>query len=101
MREWVLYVAVMAAVFIIFFRDRNLLGALAGLLISGPLYLALGFVLAKFGYQRKTIREMRAERLAAASSSAADDGEHRTASRARPAPTKRTAGGRPNQSRRR
>lgn len=101
MREWVLYVAVMAAVFIIFFRDRNLYGALAGLLISGPLYLALGFVLAKFGYQRKTIREMRAERLATTASSSPDTPGQRAANRPRPAPTKRTAGGRTNRPRRR
>jgi hypothetical protein len=61
MREWVIYAVFMAVVFALFFSD-NILGALTGLLISGPLYLALGAVLAKFGYQRKTIKELRGQR---------------------------------------
>ena len=56
-----MYVAVMAFVFVLFFRDNGLVGILAGLLVSGPLYLAFGSVLAKFGYQRKTWKELRAE----------------------------------------
>ena len=60
-REWLIYVAVMAAVFVLFFRDNGLVGIFAGLLVSGPLYLAFGTVLAKFGYQRKTWKELRTE----------------------------------------
>lgn len=101
MREWLLYVAIMALVFVLFFRDRNLLGALTGLLISGPLYLGLGAVLAKLGYQRKTIKQMRSE----AKAPPAERRETTTAAgpRPRPAPTKRTSSGpssRPNRSRR-
>ena len=62
MREWVIYALIMVAVFLVFFRDANVIGAIVGVLISGPLYLALGAVLAKFGYQRKTFREARAAR---------------------------------------
>ena len=47
-------------------RRRNLLPLLGGLLVSGPLYLGLGFVLAKFGYQRKTLAELRTPRAAPA-----------------------------------
>ena len=49
----------------------NLLPILGGLLVSGPLYLGLGFVLAKFGYQRKTLADLRTPRAAPSSSAAA------------------------------
>lgn len=62
MREWVIYIGVMVIILAVFFRDGGLIGALAGLLISGPLYLAFGFVLAKFGYQRKSLKEMKTAR---------------------------------------
>ena len=91
MREWVVYAAIMTVVFLVFFRGGNMVGAIAGVLISGPLYLLLGFVLAKFGYQRKTIKEMREQ---AAARSTADDAEPATEQqRSRPAPTKRTSQG--------
>ena len=90
-REWLIYAAIMAAVFIAFFRDRGLYGALGGLLISGPLYLALGAVLAKFGYQRRTIKQIRAERGAVPV--AATRSPIASAPRPRPAPTRRTGGG--------
>jgi hypothetical protein len=60
-REWLIYVGVMAVVFVLFFRDNGLAGIFAGLLVSGPLYLAFGTVLAKFGYQRKSLKELRSE----------------------------------------
>ncbi|MDA2944319.1 MAG: hypothetical protein O2925_09385 [Actinomycetota bacterium] len=63
-------------------------GAIGGLLVSGPAYLALGAVLAKFGYQR--------QRLKRSSPSSSDDSDaDRSRSRSRPAPTKRTGGGTP------
>ncbi|MEM1335483.1 MAG: hypothetical protein AAGG08_18710 [Actinomycetota bacterium] len=103
MREWLIYVAVMAAIFAVLFRD-NLAGALAGLLVSGPLYLAFGFVLAKFGYQRKTMKDLREARLAQQTSASGSSGASSGASsgssgsgggdRARPAPTSRTSTGR-------
>ena len=90
-REWLIYGAIMAAIFLVFFRDASLVGAMAGLLISGPLYLALGVVLAKLGYQRKSLKELRAERVDRG------DGTANPAvtggPRQRPAPTRRTAGG--------
>lgn len=92
-REWLIYAAIMAAVFVIFFREGNLLGAMVGLLISGPLYLVFGSVLAKFGYQRKSMKQLRAERVDGADRA---DGKATTetgAPRPRPAPTRRTSGG--------
>ena len=88
-REWLIYVAVMAVILVVFFRDAGLSGALAGLLVSGPLYLLFGFVMAKFGYQRRSLKGMgtpRAETDAAPSAATTKTG--RT-----PAPTKRTSGG--------
>lgn len=89
MREWAIYAVIMAVVFLVFFQDGGALGAIAGVLVSGPLYLGFGYVLAKFGYQRKTLSEMRTPRAESTTSetSSAD------AERKRPAPTSRTAGG--------
>ena len=101
LKEWAIYAAIMTAVFVVFFRDRNLLPLLAGLLVSGPLYLGLGFVLAKFGYQRKTLAELRTPR--AAPPSGAAESAAAPSERPRPAPTRRTSSGpnRPSKGRRR
>lgn len=96
MREWVIYALIMAVVFVLFFSDGGLLGALAGLLASGPLYLALGAVLAKLGYQRKSIKEMRRERTSPPEPS---DDERTSRPRERPAPTRRTSTGPSNRPR--
>ena len=48
-------------VFALVFRG-SVFSIVAGLIISGPIYLAFGYVLAKFGYQRKTLAEMRTPR---------------------------------------
>lgn len=95
-REWLIYVAIMAALLALFFRDAGFAGALAGLLVSGPLYLLFGFAMAKLGYQRKSLKELRTPQ---ASSDTADRGTPTESTRddgsARrpPAPTKRTSGG--------
>ena len=77
----------MTVVFLLFFRDDGLFGILGGLLASGPLYLGFGYVLAKLGYQRPTLKERRAS---ARSTPAANPA---AAPRPRPAPTRRTGGG--------
>ena len=93
-RDWVLYVGIMAVVFVVVYRDELTPGPFIGLLISGPMFLLIGGVLAKFGYQRKTMRELRAEsdakRAAAAAQPAASG---RVGARPRPAPTRRTSTG--------
>ena len=98
-KEWLIYAAIMAAIFAIWFRGDGLVPILAGLLVSGPLYLLFGFVMAKFGYTRKTLADLKTPRAgtATASTSAAPD------TRPKPAPTRRTSSGsnRPNRSRRR
>ncbi len=97
MKEWVVYAAIMTGIFLLLFRDSNIVGAIAGVLISGPLYLLLGAVLAKFGYTRKSMKQMRAQRNDPAASSesspSGDEGDDGPETRRRPAPTKRTSGG--------
>ena len=90
-REWLIYVGIMVGVLAIFFRDSGIAGAIAGLLVSGPLYLLFGFVMAKLGYQRRSLKEMGTPR--AKSSDDDDAAEASTESRGRPAPTRRTSGG--------
>ena len=87
-REWVIYAGIMAVVFLLFFRGSSAFGIIGGLLISGPLYLAFGYVLAKFGYQRKTLKELRTPRAEPAAQAAAA-----VADRPKPAPTRRTSTG--------
>ncbi len=91
MREWVVYAAIMVVVFLLFFRDDGMIGAIAGLLVSGPLYLLLGAVLAKFGYQRRRLGEPRPGRSAATTAAGGDDAAG--AGRPKPAPTRRTSTG--------
>lgn len=105
MREWVIYVAIMAVVFALFMRGRPMMGMFIGLLLSGPLYLGVGYVLAKFGYQRKSLKEMRAEsatKQTLSSRRSSDDGSV-DGPRAKPAPTSRTgaASNRPRKGKRR
>jgi hypothetical protein len=104
-REWVLYAGIMSAIFLVFFRDNNVIGALAGVLISGPLYLAFGAVMAKFGYTRKNLKELRAQSKAGASDKQGNKNDDQDVSGGngrgdKPAPTSRTSSGsnRPNSS---
>lgn len=89
MKEWVIYAGIMLAIFLLLFRGSNVVGAIAGVLVSGPLYLLFGAVLAKFGYSRKTLKEMRAERQ----EPDVDRSESDEPSRRPPAPTRRTSTG--------
>jgi hypothetical protein len=92
-KEWLIYAAIMAVILGIFFRGQGrLIPILGGLLVSGPIYLALGYVLAKFGYQRKTLAEMRTPRAEPRAASPTG-GE-----RPKPAPTRRTSSGPSNRS---
>ncbi len=98
-REWLIYAGIMSAVFVIFFRNGNLLGAVAGVLISGPLYLAFGAVMAKFGYQRTRLKDVRS----ATSTDTGRESQDSDTPRPKPPPTSRTGGGgtRPKSSSRR
>ncbi|MET0459636.1 MAG: hypothetical protein ABW195_10325 [Ilumatobacteraceae bacterium] len=98
-KEWLIYAAIMAVVFAVFFRDDNIVAILGGLVVSGPLYLGLGWVLAKFGYTRKTLGDLGTPRAGSSKGSggtgqAVGTGADDAAARARPAPTRRTSTGR-------
>jgi hypothetical protein len=98
LKEWAIYAAIMAVILTIFFRDGGrLLPILGGLLVSGPLYLAFGAVLAKFGYQRKTLAEMKTPRASPRGSSSSSSDE--PGGRPKPAPTRRTSSGPSNRPR--
>jgi hypothetical protein len=97
-KEWAIYAGIMAVILTVFFRDGGrLLPILGGLVVSGPLYLILGAVLAKFGYQRKTLAEMRTPRAEPRGSSSSSSGD--SAGRPKPAPTRRTSTGPSNRPR--
>jgi hypothetical protein len=95
LKEWALYAALMAALFLLFFRDSSIVGILLGLLASGPLYLAFGYVMAKIGYQRQTLRQARSSAAArrGASGATGATADPVPVRRPKPAPTKRTSGG--------
>ncbi|MFZ9384040.1 MAG: hypothetical protein ACO27U_05125 [Ilumatobacteraceae bacterium] len=92
-REWLIYAVVMIVAFLVFLRDTVTGASVLGLAASYPMYLGFGAVLAKFGYQRKTFRDLRrASTPAPPRNSGSTPGAER-ASRARPAPTRRTSTG--------
>jgi hypothetical protein len=96
-KEWAIYAGIMAVILMVVFRDGGrLLPILGGLLVSGPIYFVFGAVLAKFGYQRKTLSELRTPR-AAPRGSTTDSAE--PAARSKPAPTRRTSTGPSNRPR--
>lgn len=102
LREWLIYAGIMALVFLIVLRNDLSVGPFLGLAASAPLYLVIGAILAKFGYQRKTLKQLRAETAEReAAKAAARSGSTTVSSRNRPAPTRRTSTGpsnRPNRS---
>ena len=88
-REWLIFAPILAIVLWLLQRDTSAFtGSLIGLVASLPLYLGFGYVLAKFGYQRRTLADLRTPRAPAEPSDTAT-----SATRPRPAPTRRTSGG--------
>lgn len=98
-REWIVYAVVMAGVFLIFLRDNVSAGSIAGLVASFPMYLIFGGALAKFGYQRKTLSDLRREtpvrtpRASRRTHSRTASSTPSSTTRVRPAPTSRTTTG--------
>lgn len=92
LKEWLIYAALMAAVFLVFLRgSTNVVGLLLGLLASLPLYLGMSAAMAKLGYQRKTLAELRTPRASATTN--VNGGPTGAGGRPKPAPTRRTSGG--------
>lgn len=99
--EWVV-VAVIVAVVSFSATDNRKFSSYVALLLGGVVYLAVGTIMAKFGYQRKSLKQMRAEVAAAPRRTVGSSKEPRTSkaasasvatARPKPAPTKRTSGG--------
>lgn len=102
--EWAV-VAVVVAIVSFAAADNRSLSSYLALVLGGVVYLAVGAAMAKLGYQRKTLKQMRAEVAAAptrtvGSRTANAVGRESTA-RPRPAPTKRTSGAPGQRSRKR
>jgi hypothetical protein len=95
-RDWLIYVSIMAALFLVIYRDELSAGPFVGLAISGPVFVAIGAVLAKFGYQRKTLSDLKRDTQVKRASEAQAAGH---APRNRPAPTRRTSTGPSNRPR--
>ena len=90
LKEYAVYAGIMAVILLVLFRDEGVVPLLAGLIAAGPIYLLLGAVMAKFGYQRKTLAEMRTPR---ADTSVTPSSPTVATTRSRPVPTKRTSTG--------
>lgn len=86
--EWLVIGAVVAFVSLFITNNREP-GSYIAIFLGGIVYLALGGVLAKFGYQRKTLKQIRAE--AAATRPRQVGGTPSPSGRPRPAPTSRTS----------
>jgi hypothetical protein len=96
-KEWLIYATIMVILFATLFRDStDIGGVLIGLVVSFPLWIGFSYVLAKFGYQRKTLAELRTARASVTPKAAAQTAP----SRPKPAPTRRTSTG-PNRARKR
>ncbi len=90
--EW-LIVAVIVAIVSFSATDNRSPTSYVSLLLGGVVYLAVGAVMAKFGYQRKSLKQMRAEVAAAPRRATQEKSAASPTVRPRPAPTKRTSGG--------
>ncbi len=90
-KEWVVYAAIMVVIFLVLLRDSTSTGGLfIGLAISLPLYIGLSYVMAKLGYQRKSLAELRTPRASPSEPAAPSP---TSTDRSRPAPTRRTSAG--------
>ena len=96
--EWAVLSVIAGAVFAAVSKEHRILNGVS-VVIGGGIYVLVAAVLAKFGYQRKTLRQLRAEaeqtRVArqAAQSRARTGSTSAPRASARPAPTRRTNAG--------
>ncbi len=96
--EWVVIAVVVGG--ISFFVTENTRAAnYLTIVLAGPLYIGFGAIVAKFGYARKTVKQLRAETEAELARKAAATPTTASA-RPRPAPTSRTSSGPSNRSNR-
>ncbi len=91
--EWAVVAAIVAVVSFSA-TDNRKVSSYVALVGGGVVYLLVGTVMAKFGYQRKTMKQMRADVAAAPRRQAglSKTGPAAATARPKPAPTKRTSG---------
>jgi amino acid permease len=87
--EWVVIGAVVVVISLVVTKNRSLSSYLT-VLFGGLVYVGFGAVLAKFGYARKTLAQMRTE---AAAAPPRRSGSTSSSSASKPAPTRRTSTG--------
>jgi len=94
LREWAIYGSILAVIILISRRNDLQAGQFVWLISSFPVYIGFGALLAKLGYQRKTLKDLRAATARRnAEATSASDVESTTTGRPKPAPTKRTSTG--------
>jgi hypothetical protein len=89
--EWLVIGAVVSFVSLFITKNRDA-GSYIAIVLGGFVYLGLGGILAKFGYQRKTLKQIRAE-AAATPPRQVGSTAGSASQRQRPAPTSRTSTG--------
>jgi hypothetical protein len=92
-KEWLVFAAVMAVVFATLLRSSASVGSYVGLAASYPMYLGVGYVMAKMGRGRVSLAEGRAQRAAQAEAQQSATATDPSAPRPKPAPTRRTTTG--------
>jgi hypothetical protein len=88
-KEWLVIGVVVAIISLVVAENRSVASYLT-ILLGGVVYVGFGALLAKFGYQRKTLRQLRAE--AAAQPPRVVGRTSTPSTRTKPAPTSRTGG---------
>lgn len=87
--EWAV-VSVAMLVITLGFYDSPVGEVISAIVLGGVVYLVVGYLSAKLGYQRASLRQLRAIR---ATRTPAATAQPRPQPKPRPAPTKRTGGG--------
>jgi len=87
--EWLVIGVVVALVSLLVTNNRSA-SSLVTIVFGGVVYVVLGAVLAKFGYQRKTLKQIRADAAAVPPRQVGRSAPMRGTTR--PAPTSRTGG---------
>lgn len=90
--EWLVIGTVVALISLITTDNRELSSYLT-IVFGGVIYVAFGALLAKFGYQRKTLKQIRNEAAAQPARQVGRSSAPTQTGRQKPAPTSRTGGG--------
>ncbi len=92
--EW-LVIAVVVGAISFFVTKNNRAANYLTIVLAGPLYIGFGALLAKLGYARKSVKQLRAEEAARQEQKARETarGGGTAGPRPKPAPTSRTSSG--------